>query len=832
MLRRFRAALQGALKATDPDAEWRKQNEAAEENPMYQLLYLNGGGILVTTYQKMREGRLSVEDFRDFIVQQVEKMLYDGGRGRSVSREEFARYKWEVLEGNKNSINDHDLMENFKNYQDGAINKFEEHELCFDLYQRGAIGETILHLCYLNDTPMHSEIARHLLELYPKLVLDVYEGSDFYGESALHLAIVNNDVKSVKLLVGRYRARLDQRARGRFFRPDDLKEQKYIAHTKSRYEGPAYLGEYPLAFCASFGRIELYDYLIDQSLRRKPGEGRCHPNAKDSFGNTIVHMAIIHNQKLMFYHAIHHNKMPASYTIRNAAGLTPLQLSFRLGREELFTALLDLSSDTQWTYGKVAYVAYPLSLLDSIDENGKVNDDSALSVIVENESIHHLKMLEGQVISELLEVKWKKYCKAQFLFKQFWAMLHLCLLFVAVLLRPPDGFMTGSDPWSKARYVSEVCVLIGCLAKTITELLEVKSRGSIVDYLKSLLDFPTKALFMISIFLLFACIPVRLLGLERAENYMVMIIVPLSWSYLLFFFRGYPSLGPMVVVFFKMLGGDLFRFSVIYFIILAVFAQAFFFLFIDSGAETSSFSTVPETFISTFIMTVGEFEWNLLYQCRMPWLAIVLFVIFMWFVSVLMLNMVIAMMARTFDIIEERSRMEWKRQWAMIVLNVERSILRTTLAKHRKEYSVKIKVKQRAGNIESEEPPQTSKKHNNRPQLRRKSTIENVVVHKFKRGTRLIHMDSIANMVTKEVEALLVEKVLPCSKAKTKRDVKKKWKTLIRNVIIQQRFGGHSSPAIIQRPRKLEPVHHRDILTISQSVPLPPIRENGIIPDS
>ena len=75
----------------------------------------------------------------------------------------------------------------------------------------------------------------------------------------------------------------------------------------------------------------------------------------------------------MFYHAIHHNKMPASYTLQNEAGLTPLQLSFHLGREELFHALLELSSETQWTYGKIAYVAYPLSILDSIDEKGRVS---------------------------------------------------------------------------------------------------------------------------------------------------------------------------------------------------------------------------------------------------------------------------------------------------------------------------------------------------------------------------------------------------------------------------------------------------------------------------
>ena len=39
-----------------------------------------------------------------------------------------------------------------------------------------------------------------------------------------------------------------------------------------------------------------------------------------------------------------------------------------------------------------------------------------------------------------------------------------------------------------------------------------------------------------------------------------------------------------------------------------LFGTAFFYLFRDSGATTDSFRTMPETFLSTFIMTNGEFN--------------------------------------------------------------------------------------------------------------------------------------------------------------------------------------------------------------------------------
>ncbi len=51
--------------------------------------------------------------------------------------------------------------------------------------------------------------------------------------------------------------------------------------------GYAYYGEYPLAFASCFGREEIYDYLIDHGA---------DPDAKDSFGNAILHMLVISNQ--------------------------------------------------------------------------------------------------------------------------------------------------------------------------------------------------------------------------------------------------------------------------------------------------------------------------------------------------------------------------------------------------------------------------------------------------------------------------------------------------------------------------------------------------------
>lgn len=134
--------------------------------------------------------------------------------------------------------------------------------------------------------------------MHLSLLLSFFLGFSFSGETALHLAIVQNDLETVKMLVNEFHAKLDQRATGRFFRPRGLTDRKVVEFDNLDYEAEAYYGEYPLAFAASLGHAEIYDFLIEASLRAKRGQGKCNPDQPDSYGNTIMHMIVIHNQKV------------------------------------------------------------------------------------------------------------------------------------------------------------------------------------------------------------------------------------------------------------------------------------------------------------------------------------------------------------------------------------------------------------------------------------------------------------------------------------------------------------------------------------------------------
>ena len=54
-------------------------------------------------------------------------------------------------------------------------------EVCWRLDERGGVGETPLHVCLLNATSIHADLAKRLLRHHPKLIKDIYISDEFYG---------------------------------------------------------------------------------------------------------------------------------------------------------------------------------------------------------------------------------------------------------------------------------------------------------------------------------------------------------------------------------------------------------------------------------------------------------------------------------------------------------------------------------------------------------------------------------------------------------------------------------------------------------------------------
>ncbi|XP_017098766.2 uncharacterized protein iav [Drosophila bipectinata] len=662
---------------------------------LYKLADYKRGGDLIDAINS--GGLIAVEQL---IREQFGVFMYNDGKGQVINRAEFLRWKYrdhtEVTIPIEASLSIHD-----------PLGKWEDHKACWQMQYRGALGESLLHVLIICDSKVHTKLARVLLRVFPNLALDVMEGEEYLGASALHLSIAysNNELVADLIEAG---ADINQRAIGSFFLPRD--QQRAHPAKSTDYEGLAYMGEYPLAWAACCANESVYNLLVDCGA---------DPDAQDSFGNMILHMVVVCDKLDMFGYALRHPKTPAKNGIVNQTGLTPLTLACKLGRAEVFREMLELSAREFWRYSNITCSGYPLNALDTLLPDGRTNWNSALFIILNGTKPEHLDMLDGGIIQRLLEEKWKTFAQNQFLKRLLILSTHLLCLSVSVYLRPAhdgegedDDGSDGSDPAAAAlqdveagedngggdynaqtvaRYCAELATIAGVLSYVIFQQGdEIKNQG-LSAFLKQLSHAPAKAIFLFSNLLILACIPFRLIGDTDTEEAILIFAVPGSWFLLMFFAGAIRLTGPFVTMIYSMITGDMFTFGIIYCIVLCGFSQAFYFLYKGHPqVQSTMFNTYTSTWMALFQTTLGDYNYPDLNQTTYPNLSKTVFVIFMIFVPILLLNMLIAMMGNTYVTVIEQSEKEWMKQWAKIVVTLERAVPQADAKGYLEAYSIPL----------------------------------------------------------------------------------------------------------------------------------------------
>ncbi|KAK9890859.1 hypothetical protein WA026_012204 [Henosepilachna vigintioctopunctata] len=638
---------------------------------LYKLANYKKGGELIDAYNV--GGLIEVEKL---IREQFGQLLYQEGKAEIINRSEYLRWKFR----------DHEQVtlpiEAFLSRFD-PLAKWTDHEACWQMQYRGSLGETLLHVLIICDTKIHTRLARTLIKCFPKLSVDVVEGEEYLGASALHLAIAYSNNELVQDLV-EAGANVNQRAIGSFFLPRDQQKPKPAKNTE--YEGLAYLGEYPLAWAACCANESVYNLLLDNGA---------NPDLQDHFGNMILHMVVVCDKLDMFGYALRHPKLPARNGIANNAGLTPLTLACKLGRAEVFREMLELSAKEFWRYSNITCSAYTLNALDTLLPDGSTNWNSALFIILNGTKEEHLDMLDGGIIQRLLEEKWKTFARNQFLKRLLILILHLVFLSLAVYLRPDDPdeplLEWNTEPQVICRYVCEIGTIIGVLSYVILQQGdEIRNQG-FWTFLKQQSNSPPKTIFLISNLAILACIPLRIYGDKNTEVAILGFAVPGSWFLLMFFAGAVRLTGPFVTMIYSMITGDMLTFGIIYSIVLFGFSQSFYFLYKGfPGDKTTLYETYATTWMALFQITLGNYDYQELSLTTYPGVSKTVFALFMVFVPILLLNMLVAMMGNTYAHVIEQSEKEWMKQWAKIVIALERAIPQADAHHYLQEYSISL----------------------------------------------------------------------------------------------------------------------------------------------
>ncbi|XP_025029362.1 transient receptor potential cation channel subfamily V member 3 [Python bivittatus] len=537
-------------------------------------------------------------------------------------------------------------------------------------------GKTCLMKALLNINQHTKEIVNMLLsfaeenQILEKLINASYTEEAYRGQTALNIAIERRQYDITQTLIEKG-ADVNARAQGVFFNP------------KRKHEG-FYFGETPLALAACTNQPDIVQLLMENS--------KTDIMSQDARGNNILHALVTVAEdfktqndfvRRMYDTILLKSRSRDLETMKNKAGLTPLQLAAKTGKLEILKYILSreikekpirsLSRKfTDWAYGPVQSSLYDLTELDTTSEN------SLLDIIVYNTNIgNRHEMLALEPLHSLLRMKWKRFARHVF-------FLSCCLYFFYNLIltlisyyrphttQPPPYPLALIGDLNWLQLAGQAAVILGAVFIAIKEsvalfLLRPSDLQTILsDAWFHFAFFIQAVLVIFSVFLyLFS---------YKGHLPCLVLAMSLGWANMLYFTRGLQSMGIYSVMIQQVILHDVIKFIVVYLVFLFGFGVALAAL-VDSCPEDSKcneYSVLGSIEIDLFMLTLGLGELDVPKNAKYPILFLLLLISFVILTFVLLLNMLIALMGETVEDISKESEHIWRLQRARTIVEIEK----------------------------------------------------------------------------------------------------------------------------------------------------------------
>ncbi|XP_053767132.1 transient receptor potential cation channel subfamily V member 3 isoform X3 [Desmodus rotundus] len=540
-------------------------------------------------------------------------------------------------------------------------------------------GKTCLMKALLNINPHTKEIVRILLafadenDILDRFINAEYTEEAYEGQTALSIAIERRqgDITALLIAAG---ADVNAHAKGVFFNP------------KYQHEG-FYFGETPLALAACTNQPEIVQLLMENE--------QTDITSQDSRGNNILHALVTvaedfktQNDFVMHMYDIILLRSGnwELETMRNNDGLTPLQLAAKLGKAEILKYILSreikekplrsLSRKfTDWAYGPVSSSLYDLTNVDT------TTDSSVLEIIVYNTNIDNRhEMLTLEPLHTLLRIKWKKFAKYMFFLSFCFYFFYNITLTLICYYRPREEealphplALTHNMGW--LQLLGRMFVLIWAMCISVKEgiaifLLRPSDLQSILsDAWFHFVFFVQAVLVILSVFLyLFAY-----------KEYLACLVLAmaLGWANMLYYTRGFQSMGMYSVMIQKVILHDVLKFLFVYIVFLLGFGVALASLIekcSDDKKDCTSYGSFSDAVLELFKLTIGLGDLNIQQNSKYPILFLFLLITYVILTFVLLLNMLIALMGETVENVSKESERIWRLQRARTILEFEKML--------------------------------------------------------------------------------------------------------------------------------------------------------------
>ncbi|CAF1310734.1 unnamed protein product [Rotaria sp. Silwood1] len=561
---------------------------------------------------------------------------------------------------------------------------------------RGAVGECPIHVLFLRETDAHFAIARDLILRFPTIVTQTYYNSKYHGENILHIAIVQRNPAMVEWLLSNdrlepYRQQLlTARTTGSFFKIGEM----------------SYYGEVPLGFACCTNQWDIVEILLKYGADM---------DVTDSNNNTILHMLVISNLPEIYtkfkarwieQRAIHNDKnitdsksreLPELWNRLNNDGLTPLTLAADLGEAKMLSWLLDERKRTLWSYGVVSCVAHPLNQLDiDFHQDNKERPLSVIEIMIKKNNAE----LISPIIVSLIDKKWRSFAYRIFVRRFFMALLYLLVFLATTTLRKTGSEKAASEFGEKTGITSSkhlsvsdqflyslghTMVIIGAALRSAYEIKEMRRLGFSNYWQNSGSTFRGNCLVCSFCFCIFTCEILHLFGMQQYETQILAFTSLIGWGHMFFFIMPFQFTGPFVIMIYKMLFNDILRFFIIYMIFLAGFAQSFCILFNGYGFQ-GYLSNIKLCFLSL----LGDFDLDYYIGGEYPLTSVMILIFYVVLITILLLNLLIAMMGDTYADVKRSAKRLWHLERARIALHMQNTMPRSKRLFSFKNYWINV----------------------------------------------------------------------------------------------------------------------------------------------
>ncbi|KAI8611371.1 hypothetical protein BC830DRAFT_661095 [Chytriomyces sp. MP71] len=379
--------------------------------------------------------------------------------------------------------------------------------------------------------------------------------------------------------------------------------------------------------------------------------------------------------------------------MRNKQGLTPFQKGILVGNKHA----LEILKDELWHFDLISRFRIEINLLDPILMNiaekepprylfssftRKDRTNAKLSAVEIAVLQNQKDIIDHPVVDCLLRYEWQLYARDIFLNRLFFTLLTLLTVTTAIALQPftyPERAVYSNI--MDLRCVVEVLALIEATLMLSFGGIEISVQG-IRKYvgwscLENLIQW--------SFCLLLYFVGVLRFGLStnilphtslHLEILILGIVSLLRWTYTMTFAKGFERIGPLVLIFWRIVSEDLLQFLWVYATLTMGFSTFFFLRMREVTANTEDpgsqdWGNFAGSTAWLIRFSLQQANYDQFRFSELPVLTEIAFLCYGIIVIILLVNILVAKVCQTFNEVSKDEKREWKVQLASLILGID-----------------------------------------------------------------------------------------------------------------------------------------------------------------